>query len=141
MPAWTSPPQLAALGAFYAQAQARPDAVSDAAFLDAVKAAHWPTNCWNYVEASFAIIAPACLLRPQLVADLIALPIDAMIAGGVDDARQVVDIGLACATRSDPYVEAGEEGRRWLLQAWPGLAEMIGAVFRERLQAALADGD
>jgi len=86
MPTWTSPPQLVVLAAFYAQAQALPDAFSDAAFLDAVKAAHWPTNCWSYMEASFAIIAPACLLRPHLTAELIAMPIDAMIAGGLDDA-------------------------------------------------------
>jgi len=105
MPIWTSPPQLVALATFYAQAQAQPDAFSDAAFLEAVKAAHWPTNCWNYAEASFAIIAPACLLRPHLTADLIALPIAAMIAGGLEDADQVIAIGLDCATRDAPYVE------------------------------------
>ena len=141
MPTWTSPPQLVALATFYAQAQAQPDAFSDAAFLEAVKAAHWPTNCWSYMEASFAIIAPACLLRPHLTAELIALPIDAMIAGGLEDAGQVIAIGLDCATRSAPYVEPSEEGRRWLTQVWPGLGEMAGAVFRARLQLALADDD
>ncbi|WP_215406090.1 hypothetical protein [Janthinobacterium sp. JC611] len=141
MSTWTSPPQLVALATFYAQAQAHPDAVSDAAFLDAVNAAHWPTNCWNYVEASFAIIAPACLLRPQLTAELIALPIAAMIAGGLDDAGQVIDIGLACATRSEPYVAPSEEGRRWLTQVWPGLGELVAAVFQARLQAALAEDE
>ncbi|UQV45439.1 hypothetical protein KIV45_27945 [Janthinobacterium lividum] len=141
MPTWTSPPQLVALAAFYAQAQAKPNAINDAAFLDAVQAAHWPTNCWNYVEASFAIIAPACLLRPHLTAELIALPIDAMIAGGLEDAGQVIAIGLACAARDAPYVEVSEEGKRWLTQVWPTLGEMAGAVFRARLQAALADED
>ncbi|KAB8063593.1 hypothetical protein [Janthinobacterium violaceinigrum] len=141
MPTWTSPPQLVALAAFYAQAQAQPDAFSDAAFVDAVKAAHWPTNCWSYVEASFAIIAPACLLRPHLTAELIALPIDAMIAAGLDDAGQVIAIGLACATRDDPYVAPGEEGKRWLTQVWPGLEELVAAVFRGRLQEALAEDE
>ncbi|KAB8059018.1 hypothetical protein GCN74_14305 [Janthinobacterium sp. FT14W] len=139
MPTWTSPPQLVALAAFYAQAQAQPDAFSDAAFLDAVKAAHWPTNCWSYVEASFAIIAPACLLRPHLTAGLIALPIDAMIAAGLDDAGQVIPIGLACVTRDAPYVAPGEEGKRWLTQVWPGLEELVAAVFRARLHEALAE--
>ena len=139
MSTWTSPPQLVALAAFYAQAQAQPDAFSDAAFLDAVKAAHWPTNCWSYMEASFAIIAPACLLRPHLTAELIAFPIDAMIAGGLDDAGQVIAIGLDCATRAAPYVAPSEEGKRWLTQVWPGLGELIGEVFAARLQAALAD--
>ncbi|MDN2711732.1 hypothetical protein O0880_20125 [Janthinobacterium sp. SUN118] len=141
MPTWTSPPQLVSLAALYAQAQARPEAFLDAAFLDAVKQAHWPTNCWNYVEASFAIIAPACLLRPHLTADLIALPIDAMIAGGLDDAGQVIAIGLACATRSEPYVAPSEEGRRWLTQVWPGLGALVETVFQARLQEALADDD
>ncbi|MCC7680863.1 hypothetical protein [Janthinobacterium sp. FW305-128] len=141
MPTWTSPPQLVALAAFYAQAQAHPETISDAAFLDAVKAAHWPTNCWSYVEASFAIIAPACLLRPHLTAGLIVFPIDAMIAGGLDDAGQVIAIGRACATRDAPYVEVSEEGKRWLTQVWPGLGAVVENVFQARLQAALADDD
>jgi hypothetical protein len=141
MPTWTSPPQLVALAAFYAQAQAQPDAFSDAAFLKVVQAAHWPTNCWSYAEASFAIIAPACLLRPHLTAELIALPIDAMIAGGLEDAGQVIAIGMQCVMRDAPYVVPSEEGRRWLTQVWPTLGEMAGAVFRARLQLALADDD
>lgn len=139
MPAWTSPPQLVALAAFYAQAQEHPETLSDAVFLENVKNAHWPTNCWSYVEASFAIIAPACLLRPHLTAELIVLPIDAMVAGGLDDAGQLIAIGLACATRSDPYVEPSEAGRRWLTQVWPALSELAGAVFQARLEAALAE--
>lgn len=141
MPTWTSPPQLVALDAFYAQAQAHPETLSDAVFLENVKNAHWPTNCWSYMEASFAIIAPACLLRPHLSVELIAMPIDAMIAGGLDDAGQVIDIGLAYARRDAPYVAPSEEGKRWLTQVWPGLGELIGQVFAARLQAALADED
>jgi hypothetical protein len=141
MPTWTSPPQLVALAALYAQAQAHPETISEAAFIEAVKAAHWPTNCWSYVEASFAIIAPACLLRPHLTAELIALPIAAMIAGGLEDAGPVIAIGLACATRDAPYVEVSEEGKRWLTQVWPGLGEVVENVFQARLQAALADDD
>ncbi|MGK5077780.1 hypothetical protein [Janthinobacterium sp. HLX7-2] len=34
MPTWTSPPQLVALAAFFAQAQAQPDTIGDAVFLD-----------------------------------------------------------------------------------------------------------
>lgn len=141
MPAWTSPPQLVALAAFYETAHAQPHAISDAVFVETVQHAHWPTNCWSYVQASFAIIAPACLLRPHLTAELIALPIDAMIAGGLDDAGQVIAIGQECATRDAPYVEVSEDGRRWLTQVWPGLDKLIGAVFAARLQAALADED
>ena len=141
MPTWTSPPQLVALAAFYERAQAQPDAIGDAAFVATVQNAHWPTNCWSYVEASFAIIAPACLLRPHLTADLIALPIDAMIAGGLEDAGQVIAIGLACATRGAPYVAPGEEGKRWLTQVWPTLGTMVATVFQSRWQAAMADED
>lgn len=141
MPTWTSPPQLVALAAFYAQEQAQPDAISDAAFLETVENAHWPTNCQAYVEASFAIIAPACLLRPHLTPSLIALPIAAMIAGGLEDAGQVIAIGAACATRSAPYVEPSEEGKRWLTQVWPGLGTMAATVFQARWQAAMAEDD
>jgi len=141
MPTWTSPPQLVALAAFYTQALAHPETLSDAVFLENVKNAHWPTNCWSYAEASFAIIAPACLLRPHLTAELIAFPIDALIAGGLEDAEQVIAIGLDCVMRDAPYVVPSEEGKRWLTQVWPGLGEMVGAVFRARLQAALADED
>ena len=137
MPAWTSPPQLVALAAFYETLQAQPDAISDAVVVATVKHAHWPTNCWNYVEASFAIIAPACLLRPHLAPDLIALPIDAMIAGGLEDAGQVIAIGLACASRSEAYVAPSAEGRRWLTQVWPELGAMAETVFQARLQEAL----
>ena len=141
MPIWTSPPKLVALATFYAQAQAYPETLSDAVFLDNVKAAHWPTNCWSYAEASFAIIAPACLLRPHLTAELIAFPIDAMIAGGLEDAEQVIAIGLDCAMRDAPYVVPSEEGKRWLTQVWPGLEEVVETVFQARLQAALADDE
>ncbi|MGK5044903.1 hypothetical protein ACQ4WP_03250 [Janthinobacterium sp. GB4P2] len=141
MPTWTSPPQLVALATFYAQAQAQPDAFNDAVFLETVKAAHWPTNCWNYVEASFAIIAPACLLRPQLTAELIALPIAAMIAGGLEDAGQVIAIGLACAMRDEPYVALTEEGERWLTQVWPTMGTMAEAVFQAGWQAAMAEDE
>lgn len=141
MPTWTSPPQLVALAALYARAQAHPETISDAAFIEAVKAAHWPTNCWSYVEASFAIIAPACVLRPHLTAELIALPIAAMIAGGLDDAGQVIAIGRACATRDAPYVAVSEDGKRWLMQVWPTLEALVETVFQARLQAALADED
>ena len=139
MSTWTSPPQLVALAAFYAQAQ--PYAVSDALFVETVRLAHWPTNCWSYAEASFAIIAPACLLRPHLSAELIAFPIDAMIAGGLEDAEQVIAIGLDCAMRDAPYVAPSEEGKRWLTQVWPGLGEVVETVFQARLQAALADDE
>jgi hypothetical protein len=90
------------------------------------------------VEASFAIIAPACLLRPHLTAELIALPIDAMVAGGMDDAGagHRHRPGLRHAQR--PYVEPSEAGRRWLTGvAGPG--ELAGSVFRARLEAALAE--
>ena len=66
MPGWTSPPQLLALAAFYRDAQARPGGMSDAVFLATVSRAHWPTNCWSHAQASLAIVAHGCVLRPQL---------------------------------------------------------------------------
>lgn len=141
MPTWTSPPQLVALAAFYDAARAHPDSVPDAAFIAAVERAHWPTNCWNYAEASFAIIAPACLMRPHLAQTLIAFPIDAMIAGGLEDAGQVIAQGVACATRDRPYVEPSAEGKLWLTREWPRLGALVDAVFQARWQALTAGDD
>ena len=113
---WTSPPQLVALAAFYGEARVNPQAIGDAAFLDAVTRAHWPTNCWSYAQASLAIISHACVLRPHLVRELIALPVAAMMAGGLDSATAIIEYGKVCAAMEPPHVEFTPEGRRWMQQ-------------------------
>jgi hypothetical protein len=141
MPTWLSPPQLVALAAFYERARAHPAAIADAEFVDAIAKAHWPTNCWSYVEASFAIIAPGCLMRPHLSRSLIALPIEAMIAGGLESADQVIELGLACAARGEHYVEPSEEGKLWLTREWPRLGDVVEQVFREKWLELHSDMD
>lgn len=136
---WTSPPKLAALATLYARARADPASVADADLLAAIRDAHWPTNCWSYVEASFAIIAPACMLRPHLTAELIAMPIDAMIAGGLDSAEAVMAHGLRCAANPSPYVATLPEAAGWLTQTWPTAAPLVAQVFAQQWQALLDD--
>lgn len=137
---WTSPPPLLALARLYARASSAPATVSDAELLAAVRDAHWPTNCWSYVEASFAIIAPACMLRPHLAAALIAMPVAAMIAGGLASAEEVMAHGLRCGANPAPYVAPLPEAAGWLTQTWPTLAPLVAQVFAQQWQA-LQDDD
>lgn len=138
---WTSPPQLVVLAAFYERARAAPDTISDAQLLAAVRDAHWPTNCWSYVEASFAIIAPACKLRPHLTAALIAMPIAAMIAGGLDTAELVIAHGQRCAAKRQPYVAPAAGAADWLSHTWPTLGALVEQVFEQQWQAAMLEDD
>lgn len=129
---WSHPKQLVELEQFYEKARSNPESVSDAEFIANISKAFWPTNCWSYVEAAFAIIAPACAMRPHLTRQLIESPIEAMIAGGLEDPNEVVAQGVACATKLNPYVEPSAEGRRWLLNEWPNLASLAAEVFRAK---------
>ena len=131
---WSSPRQLVELTAFYERARAVPDSISDEEFIENITKAFWPTNCWSFVEASFAIIAPGCALRPHLTRELIRHPIDAMIAGGQEDPQEVIKLGMVCATKKDHYVEPTEEGKKWLLEDWPRQKDLAIEVFNERWQ-------
>ncbi len=115
MAEWTQPQQLIGLAAFYESEARDPTRFHDEEFEKNVKKAFWGTNCWSFVEAAFAIIAPACGRRPQLARELINAPIDAMIAGGLEDPADIVAQGVACATKDNPYVEPTDEGKQWLL--------------------------
>lgn len=128
---WSSPEQLVKLQAFY-EADARdPLRFDDDEFLANVEQAFWGTNCWAYVEASFAIIAPACARRPHLARRLIWHPIGAMVAGGLEDPKAVVAQGFAFATKERPYVEPSPEGREWLITRWLELDSVAQEVFVE----------
>lgn len=136
---WTSPPQLLALAAFYRDAQAHPASIPDAVFFDTVSRAHWPTNCWSYTQASLAIVAHGCVLRPQLTRELIALPIAAMMAGGLDSAAAIIEYGTACAAIAQPYVAFTLEGRRWMARTWPTLHALVDEVVARQWQVLMQD--
>ena len=137
--AWTSPSRLLALAVFYRDAQSHPAGISDAVFLDAVQNAHWPTNCWSYAQASLAIVAHGCVLRPHLTRELIALPIAAMIAGGLDSGDAIIAWGMSCAASDQPYVVFTPKGRRWMAQQWPALSVMVEDEYARQCQALLQD--
>lgn len=137
MNSWTSTAGLIELIALYAHAGANPQAVTDADFVRQITGTFWGTNCWCFVEQSLAIIAPACALRPHLARELIAHPIEAMIAGGLDDENAVIAQGIALAHKRDPYLELTPAGRRWLLEQWPGLESVAIDVFREKRRELL----
>ena len=108
---WSYPPQLVELASFYEEDAKDPGRFPDEEFTRNVTKAFWGTNCWSFAEAAFAIIAPACARRPHLAKSLIEHPIDAMIAGGLEDPSDLIAQGVSCATRNDPYVEPTEEGK------------------------------
>jgi len=68
---------------------------------------------------------------------LIAHPIEAVIAGGLDDENAVIAQGIALAHKRAPYVELTPAGRRWLLEQWPGLESVAIDVFREKRRELL----
>ncbi|WP_426212061.1 hypothetical protein [Massilia sp. TWP1-3-3] len=130
---WSSPKCLVKLADFYADVQGTPESVSDADFMKRITETFWPTSCWCFVEEAFAIIAPGCAMRPHLTRALIVHPIEAMIAGGLEDENEVIGQGMACATKTNPYVEPTAEGKRWLCEQWPLLELLAIEVFRTKL--------
>ena len=136
---WSSPKRLAELGAFYNTARENPTQIPDSDVIERVKETFWPTNCWSFVEASFAIIAPACLHWPHLTRQLIEFPIEAMIAGGLENSENVIAQGVACATKLCPYVEPTDDGKIWLIQEWPKLGTLASQVFDQKLAALSAN--
>lgn len=81
---------------------------------------------------AFAMIAEGCAMRPHLIRQLIEQPIEAMIAGGLEDPSEVIALGMACATTQKPEVEPSTEGRKWLLHEWPKFELLAIAVFQEK---------
>lgn len=71
-------------------------------------------------------------MRPHLVRELIVHPIEAMIAGGLEEENEVIGQGAACATKANPYVEPTAAGKRWLSEQWPLLENLAVAVFRAK---------
>ncbi|OBV39400.1 hypothetical protein [Janthinobacterium psychrotolerans] len=136
---WTSPAQLLALAAFYRDAQHHPGAISDALFVDTVSRAHWPGNCQDCAQASLAIVAHGCVLRPHLTRELIALPVAALLAAGLDSGEAIIAWGTACAASTQPYVAFTPEGRRWMERQWPGLSVMLAEEYAQQWQALLQD--
>ena len=130
MKTWTEPKQLVDLSLFYENAKNHPD-ISDQEFIENINKAFWATNCWSYIEAAFAIIAPGCLMRPHLTKELIKHPIEAMIAGGLEESDDIIAQGMACATREDHYVEPTDEGKKWLLHEWPKQEVLVKEAFQE----------
>lgn len=131
---WSYSRRLVELENFYARAQLDPDTVSDDDFIRKITQTFWATNCACFVQQAFAIIAPGCAMRPHLVRELIAHPIEAMIAGGLDDEQEVIRQGIWCATKAEPYVEPSPDGKRWLLEQWPKLEAVAIAVFRAKIK-------
>ena len=77
-------------------------------------------------------------MRPHLVRQLIAHPIEAMIAGGLMDENSVIAQGLAYANSPQPYVEPTPDGRRWLLEQWPEFEAVAAEVYRQKYHEALS---
>ncbi|HEX8900431.1 hypothetical protein [Vitreimonas sp.] len=132
MAIWTEPRQLVIFGEVLARARADGTSVSDEELITQARAAHWGTNCWSWVEMSFAIISATCALRPHLALDLVGDPIDVMIQGGLEREEDVIAQGVALARKDRPYVPLTEEGRTWLLESWPRLEKDARAIFRRK---------
>jgi hypothetical protein len=133
---WSSPRRLAELGEFYEMVKANPESVTDSEFIQKITGTFWPTNCSAFVEQSFAIIAPGCAMRPHLIRQLIAHPIEAMIEGGLLDENDVISQGMAYVNNPQPYVQPTPDGKRWLLEQWPKLELLAAEVHRQKYHEA-----
>jgi len=54
-----------------------------------------------------------------------------MIAGGLEDPSEVISQGLALVSKSKPYVELTQDGRKWLTEHWPKLESEAKTIFQE----------
>ena len=130
MTIWNSPRQLADLKELYDRLLADPASVSDDELLEKVASSLWPTNCWDFAENAFAMIGPACWLRPHLTRQLIRHPIEAIFAAGDNDPELVHAQGIARATL-DRGLRLRPEGERWLVVVWPTLLPMVREVIAD----------
>jgi hypothetical protein len=137
---WSQPKQLVELAAFYRKAESDPDSISDTEFIENISKAHWATNCWSFAKASFAIISPGCALRPHLVRQLIRIPIQAMMAGGLEDPELIITQGIAYANNPS-YVDPTPEGKQWLINEWPKIENVAKEVFQEIQEEEMNDDD
>jgi len=132
---WSEFPPLIELEEFYSELRRSPTSFTDDEVIRRVGRTYWPTNCWSFVEASFAILSPAGLIKPSAVRGLIEEPIRAMIYGGLQRSADVVGEGLAVARKIDPIVELTAEAREWLVEHWPKYestaVEIFDAVWNE----------
>lgn len=131
MQTWSSPKRLSELATFYRQVFEKSETVNDAEFLQRIEQTFWPTNINAFIEQAFAIISPACVMRPHLTRSLIRHPIEAMLAGGIETPEHVISVGLTCAANPDPYVALTKDGRDWLLGEWPKLVALVAEVIEE----------
>src|SRR5262245_9273873 len=104
MKTWKDPKQLVEFEALLDCARGEPESVSDDALVAKIRETYWATNAWCWVEMSLAVISAACAARPHLWAHVIGDPIEAMIAGGLENDGDVIAQGIALARKSDPYV-------------------------------------
>lgn len=130
MSIWNSPRQLAELKELYDRMLAEPASVSDEELLAKVASSLWPTDCWTFAENAFAMIGPACWLRPHLTPQLIRYPIEAIYAAGIDDPELAHAQGVARA-KLDRGLRLRPEGKKWLLEVWPTLLPMVREVIAD----------
>jgi hypothetical protein len=123
------------LFALYARARIDQSSVSDEELLEAIKNTYWGTNASCAVQQIFAVIAPACLLRPHLTRELIRAPIEAIIACGDEAPESVVKAGAYLLVDGSPYVSPDPYGMFWLENVLPTLEPVINEVFPVVLRA------
>ncbi len=138
-PEWSSIVQLRRLRDVYEVAARTPAAVTDEALLAAVRETFWGTNSFAFVEASFAIIAPACALRPHLTKTLLRAPVRAAIASGVVDPAEIAGWGRRCGVDATVYVRSTATGRAWLSNDLPRLEALVTECVAEALEWVAAE--
>ena len=125
------------LFALYALARTDPAAVSDQQILAQINKSFWITNASDAVSQTFCIIAPACLLRPHLTAELIRTPMEALIACGCEEPESVFLAARHLLESANPYVMPDSHGQYWLSEVLPELGSLVDEVFRDVLRGCM----
>lgn len=120
--------RLISLREFYERTKSAPETATDEEFLSAVRRTFWGTNSFAFVEASFAIIAPGCLLRPHLTKKMLRAPVRAAVASGVEATQSIVAWGVRCADLTTP------DGVVWLTRELPALQDLVTESVAETLE-------
>jgi hypothetical protein len=112
------------------------DGAGDKVLCDAYDALLVSNNCEGAAVGYLAAVGFICHQRPHLAGRLLRRPIDALLQLGAENVEHVNAFVHHLVNASDAYTFAiaawgGDDGMRWLREAFPHLTDNLGPVFEE----------
>jgi len=128
---WDGYSKLWKLQGYYQCERENPRAISDEIFLNQIETCFWPSNCLDFAEASLVMVIPGCILRPHLTHALLHHPMEALMAGGVNNSESILQWGSALLHKEECYVSLTPEIREWLEIVWPNMGDIVQGIWEE----------